>query len=61
MRWPLVPTIVLAGMGLLGGGLYRYFADDPGEATLLNYIRSCLHGMGLALSGWATHLYFTST
>jgi class 3 adenylate cyclase len=56
----MAPTIVLAGIGLLAGGIYRYFADDPGEATLANYIRSCLHGMGLALSGWAVHLYFTS-
>jgi adenylate cyclase len=59
MRRTLAPTIVLAGIGLLVGGIYRYFADDPGEATLANYIRSCLHGMGLALAGWAVHLYFT--
>ena len=44
MRRSWVPTIVLAGIGLLAGGIYRYFADDPGEATLANYIRSSLHG-----------------
>ena len=60
MRRTLAPTIVLAGIGLLAGGIYRYFADDPGEATLANYIRSGFHGMGLSLSGWAVHLYFTS-
>src|SRR5215510_397384 len=60
MRRSLAPTIVLAGIGLLAGGVYRYFVDDPGEATLANYLRSGLHGMGLALSGWAVHLYFTS-
>jgi len=60
MRRSLVPSIVLAGIGLLAGGIYRYFVDDPGEATLANYLRSCLHGMGIALSGWAVHLYFTS-
>jgi hypothetical protein len=56
----LTPTIVLAGIGLVAGGIYRYFADDPGEATLANYLRSSFHGMGVALSGWAVHLYFTS-
>jgi hypothetical protein len=60
MRRSLAPTIVLAGIGLLAGGVYRYFVDDPGEATLANYLRSGLHGMTVALSGWAVHLYSTS-
>jgi adenylate cyclase len=60
MRRSLSPTIVLAGIGLLVGGVYRYFVDDPGEASLANYLRSGLHGMGVALSGWAVHLYLTS-
>jgi adenylate cyclase len=60
MRWSLAPTIVLVGIGLLAGGIYRYFVDDPAEATLANYLRSGLHGVGLALSGWTVHLYFTS-
>jgi hypothetical protein len=60
MRPSLAPTIVLAGIGLLAGGIYRYFVDDPSEATLANYVRSGLHGMGVALSGWAVHIYFTS-
>jgi class 3 adenylate cyclase len=60
MRRSLASTIVLAAIGLLAGGIYRYFFDDPGEATQTNYIRSGLHGMGVALSGWAVHLYFTS-
>jgi adenylate cyclase len=60
MRQSLAPMIVLAGIGLLVGGVYRYLFDDPVEATLANYLRSGLHGMGVALSGWAVHLYFTS-
>jgi class 3 adenylate cyclase len=60
MRRSVVPWIVLAVFGLLAGATYRYFADDPTEATLANYLRSGFHGMGLALSGWAVHLYFTS-
>jgi hypothetical protein len=60
MRRSWAPTIVLAGIGLVAGIVYRYFVDDPGEATLANYLRSGLHGMGVALSGWALHLYFTT-
>jgi class 3 adenylate cyclase len=60
MRRALTPWIILAVFGLVAGGAYRYFADDPSEATLANYLRSGLHGMGVALAGWAVHLYFTS-
>jgi class 3 adenylate cyclase len=60
MRRSLAPWIILAVFGLLAGVAYRYFADDAAEATLANYLRSGFHGMGLALSGWAVHLYFTS-
>ncbi len=60
MRRSVVPWIVLAVVGLLAGVAYRYFADNAAEATLANYLRSGFHGMGLALSGWAVHLYFTS-
>jgi adenylate cyclase len=60
MRRALTPWIALAVFGLVAGGAYRYFADDPSEATPANYLRSGLHGMGLTLSAWAVHLYFTS-
>jgi class 3 adenylate cyclase len=60
MRRSVAPWIVLAVFGLLLGCAYRYFANDPGEGTLANYLRSGLHGVGLTLSGWAVHLYFTS-
>jgi class 3 adenylate cyclase len=38
----------------------RYFVDSPLEASVVNYLGSGLHGMGVALAGWATHLYFVS-
>jgi adenylate cyclase len=60
MRRSLTPWIVLAVVGLLAGGAYRYFLNDASEATLANYLRSGIHGLGLALSVWAVHLYFTS-
>src|SRR6266436_8361312 len=60
MRRSLTPWSVLAVFGLVAGAAYRYFVDDPSEATLANYLRSSLDGMGVTLSGWAVHLYFTS-
>ena len=60
MRRSIIPTVVLAVGGLLGGIAYRYFADLSIEATLPNYLRSGVHGMGLTLAGWGVHLYFTS-
>src|SRR5260370_1126936 len=60
MRRSLAPWIILAVVGLLAGCAYRYFADDSSEATLANYLRSGIHGMGVALAGWAVQLYFTS-
>jgi class 3 adenylate cyclase len=50
----------MAAVGLLGGCAYRYFFDSADETTFAFYLRSSIHGMGLALSGWAVHLYFTS-
>lgn len=60
MRRAIIPTIVLAVGGLLGGMAYRYFADLSIEASVPNYLRSGLHGMGVTLAGWGVHLYFTS-
>src|SRR5579872_3267622 len=60
MRRQLKFTIGVAASGLLFGALFRYIFNDPAEASLANYLRSALHGAGLALSGWAVHLYFMS-
>jgi hypothetical protein len=51
MQRSLVPSFVFALIGLLGGIIYRYLADDPNEGTLANYMRSAVHRAGLALSG----------
>jgi class 3 adenylate cyclase len=60
MYRPIVTTVVIAASGVLLGMSIRYFVDSPLEATVANYLRSGLHGMGVALAGWATHLYFAS-
>jgi class 3 adenylate cyclase len=56
----IIPTVVVAVFGLLLGMTVRYFVDSPLEASVANYLGSGLHGMGVALAGWATHLYFAS-
>jgi class 3 adenylate cyclase len=56
----IIPTVVVAVFGLLLGITVRYFVDSPLEASVANYLGSGLHGMGVALAGWATHLYFAS-
>jgi hypothetical protein len=60
MRRYLVPTIVLAVIGLLFGGLYRFINDPVDETSLANYLRSAVHGAAITLAGWSVHLYFTS-
>jgi adenylate cyclase len=60
MRRAVIPTVIVALGGLIGGIAYRYVADLPIEANLANYFRSGLHGLAVTLAGWAVHLYFTS-
>ena len=60
MRRVLTPTIVVAGIGLLGGALFRYVFDDSSEASVANYLRSSVHGAALAVVGRQVHLYFMS-
>src|SRR6476620_313783 len=58
MRRLVAPLIVVAIAGFAIGVAYRYFWDDPNEASLANYMRSGIHGMVVAASGWGAHLYF---
>jgi len=60
MRRAISPTIVIALGGLLLGMGYRHFVDLAIEASPSNYLRSGLHGMGMALAAWGVHRYFTS-
>src|SRR5260370_8421507 len=60
MRRSLAPWIILAVVGLLAGVAYRYFADDPAEATLANYLRRGFHAMALAPSCRPVPLHFPS-
>lgn len=60
MRRLVAPLIVVAIVGLAMGAIYRYLWDDPNEASVANYLRSGVHGMLVAASGWGSHLYLSS-
>ena len=40
----------------LMGVAYRYLFDPPEERLLSYYLRSCLHAVGLGITGWAVYL-----
>ena len=48
MRRLLPQLIALAAVGIAFGVVYRYFLDDPSEASVANYLRSGVHGMSVA-------------
>jgi adenylate cyclase len=60
MRRAWAPTIMIAIIGFAFGLAYRYVADNPDESDFANYLRSGLHGIGIAATGWGAHLFFDS-
>ena len=58
MRRLLPQLIALAAVGIAFGVVYRYFLDDPSEASIANYFRSGVHGMSVAFVGWGANRYF---
>ena len=50
--------IIVAVTAFAIGVGYRYLWNDPSQANVANYIRSGVHGMGLAAGGLGAHLYF---
>lgn len=49
----LVAAALVATIGFAVGIGYRFFIDNADERELANYLRSGLHGVGIALAGWA--------
>jgi class 3 adenylate cyclase len=47
-------------IGFIIGITYRYFMNPPAEGDLANYLRSGLHGVGIALAVWAVQTGFAS-
>jgi adenylate cyclase len=60
MRRALTPAIVLAVIGLLVGGLFRYAFDEADAGSIANYARSAFEGAAITLIVWGTHLYLTT-
>jgi hypothetical protein len=58
MRRGLPQLIVVAAVGLAFGMVYRYFLDEPSEASVANYLRSGGHGISVALVAWGANRYF---
>ncbi len=58
VRRLLPQFIVMAAVFVVFGVLYRYFLDDPGEASLANYLRSGVHAMLVAFAAWGAIVYF---
>jgi len=52
-RRPLVAATIISAIGFAVGIGYRFFIDNAGERELVNYLRSGLYGVGIALAGWA--------
>ena len=51
-RQLLVAAAIVAAIGFAVGIGYRFFNDNADERELANYLRSGLHGIGIALAGW---------
>ena len=51
-------TSMLMVCGFAIGLLFRYLFDDPQQRYFGYYVRSGVHGVGLALVGWAAHVGF---
>jgi len=47
--------------GFIVGIAYRSLIDDPSERDLANYVRSGMHGVGIALAGGTVQAGFAST
>jgi hypothetical protein len=55
-RLPYLAALMALGFTL--GLAYRYHFDPGSERTLLNYLRSAAHGMGIAAAVWAVQAAF---
>jgi hypothetical protein len=51
-RRRLMAAALVAAIGFAAGIGYRFFIDNADERELANYLRSGVHGVGIALAGW---------
>jgi class 3 adenylate cyclase len=61
MRRPgLLPLLLIATIGMIVGIAFRAFIDEAAERDFANYVRSGLHGVGIALAAWTVQTFFAS-
>jgi adenylate cyclase len=61
MRPPrLLPVILVAIIGMIAGITFRAYIDEAAERDLANFVRSGLHGVGIALAAWTVQIFFAS-
>jgi class 3 adenylate cyclase len=56
----LMPVILIAIIGLIAGIAFRAYIDEASEQDLANFVRSGLHGVGIALAAWTAQTFFAS-
>jgi class 3 adenylate cyclase len=54
------PLSVILLVGFICGIGFRLFIDDPAGRELANYVRSGLHGSGIAFAGWSVQRFFAA-
>jgi hypothetical protein len=52
LRQRFGPVFAILVIGFIVGLGLRWYIDDAAERDLANYLRSGLHGSGIALAGW---------
>jgi class 3 adenylate cyclase len=54
------PALPILAIGFIVGVGLRFYLDDASERELANYIRSGLHGSGIAFAGWIVQKAFAA-
>jgi class 3 adenylate cyclase len=57
------PTLLAASLisGFIFGIAYRHLMDPAAERDIANYLRSGVHGVGIAFAAWAVQTWFAAT
>ena len=56
----LLAAVSVAAIGFIVGITYRAYVDDTATQELANYMRSGVHGAGIAIAGWTVQSRFTA-
>ena len=56
----LVAAVSVTAIGFMIGIIYRAYVDDAATQEFANYLRSGLHGAGIAIAGWTVQGRFAA-